>query len=105
MEGNDDIKLNRGSLPITSSSRNKDASIGFFFGDETDDCRDGNDLRSPGEPLVGFHSVPDHSRSSRAYFSCSERMRYGRTDGPRDGPTDRPTDRRTKPHIEMLGRI
>ena len=31
----------------TSSGRNKDASIGFFFGDGTDDCRDGNDLRSP----------------------------------------------------------
>ena len=27
----------------TSSSRNKDASIGFFFGDGTDDFGDGND--------------------------------------------------------------
>ena len=27
------------------------------------------------------------------------------TDGPTDGPTDRPTDGRTKPLIEMRGRI
>ena len=48
-------------------------------------------MRSPIEPLVGFHSVPDHSRLSRAYFSCSERMHYG----PTDRSTDRRTDRRT----------
>ena len=36
----------------------------------------------PGEPRVGFHSVLDHFRSSRAYFRCSERMCYGPTDGP-----------------------
>ena len=72
-----------------------------FFGDETDDCRDGNDLRSPREPLVGFYSVPDHSQSSRAYFSCSERMRYGPTDGPTDRRTDGQMDRRTDGRMDQ----
>ena len=69
----------------TSSGRNKDASIGFLFWD-------GTDVRSPGEPQVGFHLVLDVSWSCRAYFKCSERMHYRLT--------DRPTDGRTKPLIE-----
>ena len=48
-----------------------------FFGDGTDACRDGNDLRYP----ENLKAVFTRSRSSRAYFRCSERMRYGWTDG------------------------
>ena len=65
----------------------------LFFGDGTDDFRDVNDPRSP----ESIHSVPDHSRSCRAHLTGFGRMHYGRT--------DRPTDGRTKPHIEMQGRI
>ena len=68
----------------------------ILFGDGTDDSRDGNDLMSPGEPYVGFHLDP--SRSSRAYFGCFERKRW-------DPSTDGRTEGRTKPLIEMRGRI
>ena len=83
---------------ITSSGRSKDASIGFFFGDGTDDCRDG----PAGEPPVGFHLVLDLFRSSRAYFRCPEIMWNRQTDQRTNQQMDRPTNRRTDRLTEKI---
>ena len=39
------------------------------------------------EPVVGFYSVPNHSRSSKAGFAG-----FGQADRRMDGRTDQPTD-------------
>ena len=57
-----------GSEKKSRSDRNKDASIGIFFGDGPDHCRDKNDLRSPRKPRAGFHLVFDLSRSHLSVF-------------------------------------
>ena len=51
----------------TSFGRNKDASIGFFIGDGTDDSGDGNDL-SVSESLKSVSTL-----SPIMYFRCSEK--------------------------------
>ena len=45
------------------------------------------------------------SKLLSARFTFLKNNGYGWTDGPTDQPTDGPTDGRTKPLIEMRGRI
>ena len=68
-----------------------------FFGDGTDDFGDGNDWRSPESPMAPmliFNRVPIIPDRPERDLHVSEECIM-----------DRRTDRRTKPHIEMLGRI
>ena len=55
-----------------------------------------------------FLGLPDDKPEEKPSFFDFENNWLptdGRTDGRTDGQTDRPTDGRTRPHIEMRGRI
>ena len=73
------MKQRKEQVPIGTKMRPSDFSL-----DETDDCRDENH-EAVGEPRFGQHSISNLSQSSRAYFTCSERMYYGPTSRPTDG--------------------
>ena len=96
----------------------------IFFGDERNDFGDGtNDfgdmidlmcLKSPMAPMMAFNwspIIPDHLERDLQVFK--EYITNRRTDGPTDGRTDQPTDGqtdlrikgRTKPLLEMRGRV
>ena len=69
----------------TSSCRNKDASIGFFFGDGTDDFGDGRfeTSRKPHVVINSLPIIPDHLE--RVLSVSEECITDGRMDGPTDG--------------------
>ena len=79
-------KKNEKKEKKTSSSRNKNASIGMVFGDGTDDCssRDGKDFRSP-EKLNASIRISSGPLSSRTFFRYSGKMDHGWTDGQTGG--------------------
>ena len=72
----------------------------IFFGDVTDDSRDGSDLRSPESLKAVFTRSPTFPVPD-----LLERISDFLRECVIDRPTDRPTDGLTKSHIEMLGRI
>ena len=47
----------------------------------------------------------DFHRESGSYTALKKRVTQGQTDRPTDRQTDRQTDGRTRPHIEMRGRV
>ena len=76
-----------------------------FFGDGTDDLKDGNDWRSPESPMAPkfvFKRFPIISdclgRDLQVSGECVMDQRTDRR-------TNRRTDQRIKSHIEMRGRI
>ena len=76
-----------------SSSRHKDASIEFFFGDGTDDFEDGNNkrsLESSMSVLIQFPIILDHlERILQVSEECiTDRWTNRRTDQRTDGPTN-----------------
>ena len=82
-----------------SSSRHKDASIEFFFGDGTDDFEDGNNkrsLESSMSVLIQFPIILDHlERILQVSEECI-------TDQPTDQRTARWTDQRTDGPTNLL---